>query len=439
MVEELTNDGAEGKFFTVTVDSPSLCKRVLKLEIKEDALQAEKSRIRAKLQNDIEVPGFRKGKVPLSFIEKNYKEAVHTDAVQNLLGQAYHDALHGENLRPLGEPIFDNLEAEDGKGATVEAKIEIKPVIEITDYTGVAVEVEKKKVGDEQVDATLDNIRQRMSTFQTVERASAMGDHIVIDFAPYLESGELDEKARQADYAVSLESENLLAEFREGLTGMKAAEEKEILIRYPKDFPDEALADKEKKFHVKVTEVKEQLLPVLDDAFAKTVVPDIESMDALKARVLDDLQKEGETQLKKETQERIIDKIIDKNEFEVPDAMIENYMTSLIDEDRKRRPDVEDEETREKEIREMFRDAATRTVRKYFILEAVVRQEKLAVSAEEFDAKIAAIADEMHQPLEEVKKMFLNPEHRRNLESDLLDEKVLNFLQESAEVKVKVV
>jgi trigger factor len=436
MVEELTNDGAEDKFFTVTVDSPSLCKRVLKLEIKEEALQAEKSRIRAKLQNDIEVPGFRKGKVPLSFIEKNYKEAIHTDAVQNLLGQAYHDALHSENLRPLGEPVFDNLEAESGNGAKVEANIEIKPVVEVTDYKGVSVEVEKKEVGEKQVDETLENIRQRMSTFRTVDRASEAGDYMVIDLAPYLESGELDEKARQTNYGVSLDSENLLAEFRTGLTGMKAGEEKEILIRYPKDFPDEALADKEKNFHVKVTEVKEQLLPELDDAFAKTVVPDIESMDALKARVLDDLQKEGEIQLKKETQERIIDKIIEKNQFEVPDAMIENYMTSLIDEDRKRRPNVESEETREKEIREMFREAATRTVRKYFILEAVVRQENLAVSAEEFETKIAAIADEMHQPVEEVRKLFLKTEHRRNLESDLLDEKVLNFLQENADVSL---
>jgi len=119
MVEELTNDGAEDKFFTVTVDTPSLCKRILKLEIKEEALQAEKSRIKAKLQSDIEVPGFRKGNVPLSFIEKNYKEAVHTDAVQNLLGQAYHDVIHSENLRPLGEPVFDKLEAEDGNGAKV--------------------------------------------------------------------------------------------------------------------------------------------------------------------------------------------------------------------------------------------------------------------------------------------------------------------------------
>jgi trigger factor len=436
MVEELTNGGAEDKYFTVTVDSPSLCKRTLKLEIKEEAVQAEKSRITAKLRNDIEVPGFRKGKVPRSFIEKNYKEAIHSDAVQNLLGQAYHDAIHSENLRPLGEPRFDNLEAEDGNGAKVEANIEIKPVIEVTDYTGVAVEVAKKEVGDEQVDATLENLRQRLSTFQTVERASAMGDYMIIDFAPYLESGELDEKARQTNYGVSLESENLLAGFREGLTGMKAAEEKEISIRYPKDFPDEALADTEKTFHVKVTEVKEQLLPEMDDAFAKTVVPDIESLAVLRARVLDDLQKEGEAQQKKETQEKIIDKIIEKNQFEVPDAMIENYMTSLIVEDRKRRPNVEDEETREKEIREMFHDAATRTVRKYFILEAVVRQEKLAISAEEFETKIAAIAEEMHQPLEEVKKMFLNPEHRRNLESDLLDEKVLNYLQENADVSI---
>jgi trigger factor len=436
MVEELTSDGGEDKIFTVTVDSPGLCKRKLKLEIRDDAVQAEKERIMEKLRKDLEVPGFRKGKVPLSYIRKNYHDAIHADAVQNLLGMVYHEAIHSEGLRPLADPRFDDLQAEDGEGIAVEAHIEVKPEIEVHGYKDVKVEVEKRDVGDSQVDSTLENIRQRMSTFQTVDRTSQPDDYMVIDFAPYLDSGELDEKARQKNYGVSLESENLLKEFREGLMGMKAGEEKEITITYPDDFPDDKLAGTTRTFHVTVTEVKEQLLPALDDAFAKTVAPDIETMDALRARILEDLQKEGETHQKRETQEKIIDKIIEANPFDVPDVMVENYMTSLIDEDRKRRPDVEDEEAREKEIRTMFHDAAIRTVRKYFVLESVVKQEKLEVTEEEMDIKIAAIAGEMHQPVEEVKKMFLNTEHRKNLVSDLLDEKVLNFLQDNADVKV---
>jgi trigger factor len=436
MVEELTSDGGEDKIFTVTVDSPGLCKRKLTLEIRDDAVQAEKERITEKLRKDLEVPGFRKGKVPLSYIRKNYNDAIHTDAVQNLLGMVYHEAIHSKGLRPLADPRFDNLQAEEGKGIVVDAFIEVKPEIEVHGYKDVSVEVEKRDVGDSQVDSTLENIRQRMSTFQTVERVSQPGDYMIIDFAPYLESGELDEQARQKNYGVSLESENLLKEFREGLLGMRAAEEKEITITYPDDFPDDKLAKTTRIFHVTVTEVKEQLLPELDDAFAKTVAPDIESMAALRARILEDLRKEGETQQKRETQEKIIDKIIEANPFDVPDVMVENYMSSLIDEDRKRRPDVEDEETREKEIREMFHDAAIRTVRKYFVLESVVKQEKLEVTEQEVDAKISAIAGEMHQPVEEVKKMFLNTEHRKNLVSDLLDEKVLNFLQDNADVKV---
>jgi trigger factor len=436
MVEELTSGGGEDKYFTVSVDSPSPCKRTLRLEIREDAVVAEKSRITEKLRKDLEVPGFRKGKVPLEFIRKNYGNSIHTEAVQNLLGMAYHQAIHSEELHPLSDPAFENLRAEDGSGIAVDAHIEVKPDVEISGYKDVSVRVEKKEVGESQVEAAIENLRQRMSTLQTVDRASTPGDYMVIDFAPYLESGELDEKARQKNYGVSLESENLLAPFREGLLGMKAGEEKDIRITYPGDFPDAALAGKDRTFHVSVTEVKEQLLPELDDAFAKTVAPDVESMDALRARVLDDLRKEAQAQQKREIQEKIIDRIIEDNPFEVPDAMVENYMTSLIDEDRKQRPNVEDEEAREREIREMFHDAAIRTVRKFFILEAVVRQENLAVAESEVESKIDTIAAEMQHPAEEVRKMFKNPQHRGNLERDLLDEKVLNYLVQNADVKV---
>jgi trigger factor len=408
MDEELTSAGAEDKYFTVTVDSPSQCKRTLRFEVTEEAYQNEKSKIVEKLRRDVKVPGFRKGKVPADFIRKNYDNEVHADAVQNLLAKTYENAVASESLFPLADPKFEKLDMKDGGGFSVEAHIEVKPDIEVSGYKGISVRADLKKVDDAQVAETLQSLRGRLASYTTVDRPAEIGDHVVIDFAPYLESGELDEKARQKEYTVELDGENLLPEFRSGLAGMKAGEEKEIQVNYPKDFPDEKLAKTSKTFHVTATEVKEELLPELDDAFAKSVAPDAESLEVLKDRIRDDLQKEEESRYKHEIQEKIIDSLIERNPFEVPDVMVENYLASLIEEDRRRRPQVENEED--------------------------VRQEDLGVTDDEFEERIKLLAEGAGRPVEEVKKMFHDPQHRRRLASEIIDQKVLNFLQESADI-----
>jgi len=436
MDEELTSASPPDKNFTVTVGSPSQCKRTLSFEIADDALQQEKARIAEKLRKDVKVPGFRQGKVPAGYIRKNYGEEVEADAVQNLLTRVYREAVISEGLNPLGDPRFENLGVVDGSGITVEAHIEVRPDVQISDYKNVPLELEQREVGDKEVDETLQSIRERMTAYATVDRAAASGDMLVIDLTPYTESGELDEKSGQKNYGVALESENLLPVFREELTGMKAGEEKDVEVKYPEDFPEKQLANAERRYHIKVSEVKEALVPELDDSFAKNVAPNIESLAELKDRIREDLQKEEDTRYRHDAQEKVIDVLIERHGFEVPDTMVENYLTSIVEEDRRRRPQVDSEEQREREVREVFRNPAVRSVKKFFVMESVVRQEGLKVTEEEIDEKIKSMADDAGRPLDEVKNTFRDPRLRLNLESDILDQKVLNFLREEADIKV---
>ncbi len=436
MEEELTPEAGTDKYFTVDVEEIGECKRTLMLTATDEALQQEKKRIIEKLRKDLNVPGFRKGKVPLEYISKNYDGAVHGDAVQNLLSKAYEQAVVRKGLRPLADPKFEDLKAEDGEGISVKAHIEVKPNVTITDYTGVKLQVEKQVIGDDQVDGTLDQLREGMTQYEAVDRAVGGDDYVIIDFFPLTDSGEVDEAAGQKDYGVTLGSEGLLAEFREGLQGMKVGEEKEILVKYPEDFTDKNLAGNSRMFRVSVKEVKEKLVPEIDDAFARNVSSEVNSLEELKDRIREDLQREEDGKYEHDVQEKIIDKIIEANTFEVPDAMVDNYLTSIVEEDRRRRPDVPSEEARESEVRELFREPALRMVKRYFIMDAVVRQENMAVSQEEFDEKIEALAEGAGRPLEEVQIMFREGKHRRNIESELLDQKVLSFLRDKADIKV---
>jgi trigger factor len=436
MDEELTGTGSPDRNFTVTVDSPSQCKRTLSLEIGDGALQGEKARVVEKLRKEVRVPGFRKGKVPAGYIRKHYGDEVQADAVQNLLTKAYQEAIVAENLRPLGDPRFENLGVADGSGISVEAHIEVKPEIQIDGYRNVPVEVIRREIGDEQVNETLQTLRERMTAYQTVDRPAGDGDFVVIDLVPYRESGELNEEAGQKNYGVALGSENLLPEFRSGLVGLRAGDEKDIHVAYPEDFPEKQLAGVERKYHIKVSEVKEALIPELDDAFAKSVAPEVGSLAELKERIRADLQREEDDRYRHDAQEKVIDVLIERHPFDVPETMVENYLASIVEEDRRRRPRVDDEEKREREVRELFREPAVRAVRKFLIMESVVRQEGMRVTDEEFENKVKSLAESTGRPLDEVSKVFRDPRHRLNLENEILDQKVLDFLREEADIKV---
>ena len=431
MAEDLSGD----RKFTVNVSSPAQCKRVLAIEIPEAELEQERERIVRELRRELRVPGFRKGKIPADFVRRNYADVIRSDAVRNLLPVVYDRAVQQEGLKPLGDPSFQNMKSEAGEGLRAEIHIEVRPEVVITGYDSLSVEVTRHSVGDEQVNEALETLRERFATFEPVDRAVGTSDLVTIDYAPYHESGEIDESSRQKNYPVEMMSGHLLEEFRTGLLGQKSGDETDIEVTYPGDFPDKKLAGTRKKFHARVVEVKERHLPELDDALAKRVGESIESLEALREQIKSDLQSEEERRYAHEIQEKAIDRLIDDNPFEVPDVMVNNYLASIIEEDRRRRPQVEDESRREEEVRELFRDSAVRSIRKFFILDAIQNQEGIEVTEEEIAERVRKLSDSTGRPREEIERYLENPDHRRSFESELLDEKVMGYLRERVEVQ----
>ncbi|MDH3215113.1 MAG: trigger factor [Candidatus Krumholzibacteria bacterium] len=436
MAKEWTGVSRRERKFAVKVKSPGECKRVLSIEIPKEELDYEEGLVVSELRRDLKVPGFRKGKVPLKYIEKNYKEAIRGDAVRNLLPSVYEDALVREGIKPVGEPKFENVQTDEGETIRFDVSVEVRPTIDIDGYRGIKVKVTKRKIEDSHMNDVLENLRERLGTLRVVDRAVREDDFVLIDYGPLLDSGAIDQKLLATNYPVDLSGENLLKEFREGLLGMTTGEEKDVFVHYPEDFPDKKAAGTSKTFRIKVKEIKQKDLPELNDDFAKRVGEQFASLDSLKEKIEEDLNKDEDKRVEHEAEERVIDKLIEKRPFEVPDVMVRNYIASLLEEDRKRRPNVPDEADRERELRERFYDAAVRTIKKYFILEAVRKRENIEVSREEVDRRIEELAGEgSHQP-EEIKAFFSHPQRRQNLENEILDRKVLDFLREGADVKV---
>ena len=426
---------APDRKFTVEVTSPGECKRVLAIKVPEEELAREREVITQELRQELRVPGFRRGKVPLGFVAKNYADVIRSDAVRNLLPHVYEMAVMQEGLYPLGEPQFENLVTEEGDGLAFEAHFEVRPEVEIKGYDSVKVEVARTEISDEKVAETLEHLRERMAVYSDVDRAATSSDYVTIDYAPYLDNGEIDEPARQKGHPVDLSSEQLMPEFRTGLVGMQKDEEKDIAVAYPDDFPDEALRGKSRKLHATVVAVKEKLLPELDDAFAVRVDAKFDSVDALRNRIREDLESEEGRRFEHEVNEKIIAELIERNPFEVPEVMVRNYLTSLMEEDRRRRPNVEDEAKREQEIGELFREAAIRSIKKYVIVDAVRRQEKVELSEADIEARVSKLAESTGRPADEIREHLKHPDHRRSFENELLDEKVYDLLRENVEIQ----
>jgi len=431
MDKELTED----RKFTVSVSSPGGCKRVLEIHVPEEELERERKAVIRELRRELRVPGFRKGKVPEGYVTKNYAGAIESDAVRNLLPVVYEQAVVNEGLHPLGEPNFENLKAEEGDGLSLEAHIEVRPEVTVDGYKSVKIEAVRQEVTDERVNATLDQMREHMATYQDVSREATATDYVVIDYAPYGDDGALDEAARQSEYPVALDSEHLLGEFRTGLVGMNKGDEKDITVSYAADFSDEELAGQTKKFQVKVVEVKEKLLPELGDHFASRLDEKFATLLELKVQIRKDLESEEDRRYQHEVQERILDQIIMKNTFDVPEVMVNNYLASLVEEDRKRRPEVEDEEKRVEEISEAYRQAAERTIRKYFIIDSIRKQEGLELNPSDIEARIQELADSSQHSEDEIRAALRNPETMRSFEGELLDRRVMDLLRSSADIK----
>lgn len=429
-----SHDPGPDRKFSVSVARPSETRRVLSIQVPAEEMEKERAAVLAGLRRDLKIPGFRKGKVPVGIIQKHYADVIESDAVRNLLPVVFEQALEKESLHPLGDPHFENVRFEEG-GVAFDVRIDVRPDITLKAYTGLTVEAPKRSVEDADVDAAVESLRERLAIFETVNRPAGESDYLVIDYVPLTVAGEPEETSRVKGYPVTLASDGLLPEFRTGLVGTKAGDEKEIQVTYPADFSDAALAGTNRRFQVRVNEVKEKLLPELDDNFAKRIDESAGSLLELRLRIRQQLEAEEENRRRQEVDDRIIDAILEKNPFEVPEAMVENYLKSLVAEDKRQRGRVTDEAARADEIRQVFRGSAERMIRKYFVLDAVKRQENLAITEAEVDARLRALAERLGKPEAEVRQHMAGASQRRGLESDMLDEKTMGFLRERTTIR----
>jgi trigger factor len=418
----------------VEVEEIGACKRRLRVEEAPAVVQQAWQRAFSRVQKQASLPGFRKGKVPASMIKLHFSDDVRQEVARNLIPEVYRQAVAEAKLRPVEEPDLQEVKLEEDAPLAFSAVVEIKPAIELAGYKGMAVTHAPRPLTDEEVDEAINHLREQHAEFRAVERPADLGDLAMID---YTLTPEGQEPRSETGYGVVLGQGQVLKEMEEAVIGLAPGGARTVRLRFPDDHRNEALRGKSAEAAVTVKEVKEKVLPALDDEFARTL-GSFDSLEALRAEVRTGLQARRDRENRAALESAVVDAALAGHTFEVPEAMVLRQVGHQIEHTREslRRQGVDPDRLPwdYPKLLEELRPAAERAVRRSLLLEAIAERESLAPDDAAVDAEVEKFAKASERPAPAVRRMMEQSGDLEGLRLSLRDAKVMDFLIEHAKV-----
>jgi trigger factor len=419
----------------VAVEAIEGCKRRLAVEAPVDVVQQEWERAYGRVQKQARLPGFRKGHVPRSLVKVHFSDDVRREVAEHLIPDVYRQALTEAKLDPVNEPDLQEVRLEEGAPLSFVAVVEVKPAIDLTDYKGVEVEHAPVAVTADDLSTTLDHMREQQAQFHAVERPAATGDLVVVDYSIAIEGHD---PSSQSGYEFLVGARNVLPEIDDAVIGLKAGEERQVTLRFADDHRREDLRGRGGNATVKVVEVKEKALPVLDDDFAKSL-GEFETLEALRTELQKQLETRREHDEQRALQEKVVDAIIARHEFTVPDALVMRQVAHRIEHAREsvRRQGIDPERMPwdyEKLIAEL-RPGAEKAVRRALLLEAIADKEAIAPTDADVDAEVEKLAQASQRPTPALRRMMEKSGDLEGLRQGIRDRMTLELLVASAKVR----
>ncbi len=413
------------------------CKKVLKIEVPGDRVLVEIENMYSNLEKAAEIPGFRTGKAPRSLIEKNFKARVEKDVLEKLISSAYLEAIKQKNLKPIDYPRIEDVKFEPGKPMEFTANIEVRPELKLGKYTGIKVKKEPVEVKKEDIEKSLKYMQERQADFSPVEgRAVKEGDFVMIDFQGSAE-GVAPEKLKAESYFCEIGAKKIFPEVEAALIGGQVNDVKDVPVKYKEDFPTRELAGKTVVFKVTVKSIKEKKLPVLDDEFARDL-GQFKTIVEVRKNIEDGLKKELEQKEKTRVTNAIIDEILKEMSFPVPETLVAHELENLMQdfEGRMNQQGVTYEilGKKKEDIKKEYADIAAKRVKVYLVLDEVAKAEKIDVTEEEVDNEIKAFLLRMENQGENYKDYLDSEKGRENVRSQMIQDKILDFLYAKAEL-----
>lgn len=425
----------------VTVEDKSSVKKTLHIEVPQEDVVQELNSAYAHLKKTAKIKGFRPGKAPRSVLERLYGKDVKADVTSKLIQSAFMEAIKETDLKIVSSPKVDPPELRDQSPYAFDAEVEINPEIADIEFKGLELKKTMYELSEEEVDLQLKMLRKNMARRETVseDRPVQMDDVAVIDYEGLKDGEPFEPTKKTENFVIKLGAGEIVKNLDDGIVGMKVNEEKEIEVTFPDDYFKEELVGQKVLFKVKLNEIREEILPDLDDDFAKSLGDKFDSLETLKAEIRKNMLSGYEKRSEQEINEQIFQKLLDQTEFEVPDSIVDKELEHIINDAERSfqqsNRTLEEMGLTRDALGEKYRPTAEKQVRRHFILNKIIEQEGLELPDDELDQAFQEMAETYQQPVEHIKGYYnQNKDGLELFKHTILEKKALKLIIDNGQI-----
>lgn len=411
----------------------------LKVEVEKERVNEALQQAYKKVVKEVNIPGFRKGKVPRKILEARYgKEVLYHDAFDFLIPAAYNQAVKAAEIEPIDQPEISEFKISADQPATFTAIVEVKPEVELGQYTDLGIEKKEAELAEEELENQLKAYQEQHSQLEHTEReVVADKDFVIIDFEGFIDGKQFPGGSGE-EYTLEIGSGTFIPNFEEQLIGQKVGEEVELNLTFPENYQTEDLAGQDVLFRVKIKEIKEKKLPELNDEFAKEV-SDFESLEQFEADLKEKMLEQKKQQLQQQLENELIKKVSENTTVDIPTPLVNNELDmmyhNLAYSLSRQGINIDDYfkhiNSSKEDWQEQNREHATERAKNNLVLESIAKKEGIKVSDEEIDKSVEGMADNSEHSAEDIKKLLMIQGQLDGLVHSMLIKKVMEFLVEN--------
>jgi trigger factor len=415
---------------------------VVKLEITVESKKFNEAIKKAFAKNakKFNIPGFRKGKAPMSIIKKYYGEGVfYEDAVNFCCDETYPEALEEKDVKPVDYPKIDVVQVGGNKDFVYTATVTVMPEVKLGDYKGIEVKKNTYEVEDKEIEDELKSRQEKNARIETKEDGTVeKGNIAVIDFKGFVD-GEAFSGGEGKDYELEIGSGTFIDNFEDQLVGLKVGDSKDVTVTFPKEYGSEELNGKEALFKVDVKGIKIKELPALDDEFAKEI-SEFDTLDEVKADIKKKKEEENKLRAEREYEDAVMDAVSSNAEVDIPDVMIEKEIDSMLKDLEMRLKyqglDLDSyykyTNNTEQKVREYMRETAEKRVRNDLVIKKIAEDEEIKATDDELLKRASEIAKQYgNKETDKMAKLILDSQ-KSYIETDVVNEKVVKMLVDNS-------
>lgn len=408
----------------IEIERPAAWSRRLTITVPASRVDRERDEVTQTLAKRLNLPGFRKGKVPAQVVQRRFGQAIDQELVERVVGEAYKEALEQEKLQPITQGAVERIDYEPGKDLVFLVGLEVRPEVELSTIGGFTLQPPEAEVGEADVDRVVDQLREQHAVWEPIEDATpSAGDMVAVEITPLVE-GE-PEEARP--YRFTLGEGQAVEDVEDAIKTLRPGAEGEFTI-HTAPTEEGAEAGPEQRVRIALNEAKRAVLPEADDEFAKAA-GDFEGVAELRSRIREDLEREASQESRRALRQQLLDRIVEANPFEIPESMTDSYLERAVPSGQ----GMSDEQVMQ--VREQLRPAGERQVKRMMVLERVAETESLHATQDEVDQRVEEMAERWGRSPGDVWAQLQKSGRLQQLEEEITEDKVFDYLLSQSTVE----